>query len=461
MEKQVKSQEDTKQNKMGVMPVNKLLLSMAVPMMISMLVQAMYNVVDSIFVSRVSQNALTAVSLAYPVQMLMIAMGGGIGVGVNALLSKSLGENKREEVDKAAHNGILLAGLSYLIFMVFGIFFSKTFFTLQTDIEEIQTGGQAYLAICTIGSIGMFGQMMLERLLQATGKTIYSMITQTVGAVINIIFDPIFIFGYFGMPELGVAGAAVATVMGQCIAAILALIFNLKVNKEIHFSWRNFRPYKKTIQKIFSVGIPAMVMQAIGSVMVLGMNNILLVFSETVTTVFGIYFKLQSFIFMPVFGLNNGMVPIISYNYGAKNKERMIKTIKLSIVYAVCIMLIGFAVFQMIPDKLLLLFDASQDMMDIGIKALKTISYSFIFAGFCIIIMSVFQALGNGVFSLLVSVARQLLVLLPVAYCLSKTGKVELVWYAFPIAEIVSVALSSIFFNRIYHKVIKPLDKKG
>ena len=442
------------ENKMGVMPVNRLLISMSLPMMLSMLVQALYNIVDSIFVSRVSENALTAVSLAFPIQSLMIAVGVGTAVGINALLSRSLGEREFERANKVAENGVFLAAVSYILFLCIGIFVTGPFFRSQTEIEEILLCGEQYLTICCCASFGIFFQCTLERLLQSTGKTVYAMITQGAGAVINLILDPILIFGYFGLPAMGVAGAALATVIGQVIAAIIALYLNLKFNHEIKLSLKGFKPSLPIIGMIYKVGLPSIVVQAIGSVMTYGMNLILVSFTETATAVFGVYFKLQSFVFMPVFGLNNGMVPIIAYNYGAGKKERVVKTMRLSIIYAIGIMLVGLIVMQLIPEVLLGFFDASETMLAIGVPALRTISLSFVFAGFCIVSGSVFQSLGNGIYSMIVSITRQLVVLLPVAFLLSRFGRVEYVWWAFPIAELASVAMTTFFLLRIYRDVI-------
>ncbi len=452
--------EEKRENKMGVMPVNRLLVSMSVPIMISMLVQALYNIVDSIFVAKISENALTAVSLAFPLQSLMIAVGAGTGVGVNALLSKSLGEKEFERANKAAENGVFLAALSYLFFLLIGILGVHSFYQSQTTDAEIIAYGTDYLTIICVASMGIFAQLIFERLLQSTGKTFYTMITQGTGAIINIILDPIFIFGYFGCPAMGVKGAALATVAGQIVAGVMAILLNQKMNHEIRIRLRSFRPDAAIIGGIYKVGVPSIIMQAIGSVMVYGMNKILISFTSTATAVFGVYFKLQSFIFMPVFGLNNGMVPIIAYNYGAGNKDRLMKTVRLSMVYAVSMMLIGFTVFQIVPGQLLRLFEASAQMMEIGIPALRTISISFLFAGFCIICLSVFQALGNGIYSLLVAIARQLLVLLPVAFFLSRFGNVNYVWWAFPIAEVVSVSLSLFFMVKMYRTVISQLQPR-
>ena len=444
---------------MGVMPVNKLLITMALPMIISMLVQAMYNIVDSIFVSRICEDALTAVSLAFPMQNLMIAVASGTGVGMNALLSRSLGEKNQEGANAAAKHGIFLALCSYLVFLLFGLIACGVFFHTQTDSTVIIRYGETYLSICCICSIGIFMQMNFERILQATGRTFYSMITQTVGAVINIILDPILIFGMFGMPEMGIAGAAVATVFGQIVASLLAIFFNIRFNTDVSLNFRGFRPQGRIIRQIYSVGIPSILMMSISSVMVYGMNRILLAFTSTATAVFGVYFKLQSFIFMPIFGMNNGMVPIVAYNYGAAKPDRIIRTIKLAMTYAEVLMLIGLAAFQFIPDTLLGFFNASPDMLAIGEPALRTISWSFLVAGICIICSSAFQALGNGIYSLLVSFARQLVVLLPAAFLLSLTGEVNAVWWSFPIAEIASLTCSLLFLRRIHRKILAPLYK--
>ncbi len=436
------------ENKMGVQPVGRLLAGMAIPMMISMLVQALYNIVDSIFVSRLSENALTAVSLAFPLQNLMIAVCAGTAVGMNALLSRSLGAKEQEKADLAANTGIFLALCSFVVFCVLGIFFSHTFFLLQTDVEEIVTAGTAYGQICLGCSIGLFCQFTFERLLQSTGRTHLAMCTQIIGAVINIILDPILIFGLLGAPRLGVTGAAVATVTGQCIAAVVALIMNLKRNPEIHLSLKKIRWHGAMVKNIYRIGLPSIVMQCIGSIMVFGVNRILISFTTTATAVFGAYFKLQSFIFMPVFGLNNGMVPIVAYNYGAKKPDRVKRTIKLAILSAIGIMAVGLAVFELFPGPLLSLFDASENMLAIGTPALRIIALSFVLAGFCIISVSVCQAIGNPFYSLIVSVCRQLVVLLPVAWLLAQTGNLTLVWLAFPISELMSLTLSAIFLRR-------------
>ncbi len=445
------------ENKMGVMPVNKLIITMSLPIMISMLVQALYNIVDSIFVAMINENALTAVSMAFPVQNLMIAVGAGTGVGVNALLARSLGAKDYKKVNKIATNAVFLVAASYLAFLVIGLFLVEPFYRSQTDIGEIIVYGKEYLTICSCFSFGVFTQVMFERLLQATGKTIYTMFTQGTGAIVNIIMDPILIFGLFGFPRMGVAGAAAATVIGQIVAGILSVWCNQKVNHEVHIELKGARPDGEVIRQIYGIGIPSIIMQAIGSIMVYGMNRILITFSSTATAVFGVYFKLQSFVFMPIFGLNNGVIPIIAYNYGARNKDRVMMTIRRSIAYIVTIMLLGLLVFQVFPGALLQMFNASETMLRIGIPAIRIISLSFVLAGFCIGLGSVFQALGRSVYSMFVSVARQLVVLLPVAWWLSRFGNVDLVWWSIPVAELMSLAMSVFFFVRIYRTIISQI----
>lgn len=451
--------EQTKENKMGTMPVNKLLVTMSLPMVISMIVQALYNIVDSIFVSRLSEDALTAVSMAFPMQNLMISVAVGTGVGINAMLSRALGEKKFEAANKTAENGIFIEVLGYVLFLLIGIFVTKPFFLAQAGAGDIANMGIEYTRICLLMSFGIFMQIGFERILQSTGRTIFTMITQSTGAIINIILDPILIFGLFGMPKMGVAGAAIATVTGQICAAILAITFNLTKNPDVHISFKGFKPQIIFVKNILSVGIPSIIMSSVGSAMTFGMNKILITFSSTAVAVFGVYFKLNSFVFMPVFGLNNGMVPIVSYNYGAQNKKRLIKTIKLAIMYAVCIMFIGIMLFQFIPDVLLKLFDASDHMLEIGIPALRVISLSFAFAGICIVISSSLQALGHGFLSMMISITRQLIILLPSAYILAKFGGIHAVWWSFNIAEIASLTLSLLFFKHMYNKIIKHLGE--
>ena len=445
---------------LGTMPMGPLVTKVSVPIMISMLVQALYNVVDGIFVARYSPDALTAVSLAFPIQILMIAVATGLGVGINSLISRKLGQKRPEEARDAARCGMLLELCGFVIFLLFGLLGSRSFFHIFTPDPELQRMAGEYLAIVTIFSFGLFLSISFERMMQATGNTILSMTTQATGAIINIILDPIMIFGLFGFPRMEVAGAALATVTGQIVAAILGLFFNLKKNPDLHLSVRGFRPSRTIIGGIYSVGIPSIVMQSIGSVMVFGMNQILIAFTQTATAVFGVYFKLQSFIFMPVFGLNNGMVPIVADNYGARQPARIMKTIRLSVCYAVGIMLVGLLIFQFASPALLRLFQsgesASGDLLRIGVPALRIISYSFLFAGYCIVATAVFQALGHGVLSLVVSVVRQLFVLLPVAFLLSRVGGLDWVWWAFPIAELVAVVLCTVFLKHVYHKEIAP-----
>ncbi len=447
------------ENKMGTMPVNRLLFSMSLPMIASMLVQALYNIVDSIFVAQISENALTAVSLAFPIQSLMIAVASGTCVGINALLSRSLGEGKQQEANLAAANGVFLAAVSFLFFGLFGAFGSRFFFQSQTGNPEVIEYGTQYLTICLCCSFGIFLEMTFERLMQSTGRTVYSMITQGTGAIINIIFDPILIFGLFGFPRLGIRGAAIATVAGQIIAMLLAIWLNQTKNRDIQLSPASIRPNRRVIARIYEVGVPSIIMQSITSVMTFGLNKILILFSETAVSVLGVYFKLQSFIFMPIFGLNNGMIPIVAYNYGAASRKRIMETVRLSIFTAVSIMLVGLIIFQVFPAQLLGLFNASAHMLEVGVPALRIISLSFLFAGYCIIVGSVFQALGNGIYSLIVSVARQLLCILPLAYIFSKIWGLGAVWYSFALAELISVTISTILFRRIYIKKIVPLDQ--
>ncbi len=455
-------QEEMRQeNKMGVMPVPKLIISMSLPIMASMLVQALYNVVDSVFVAKISENALTAVSMAFPIQNLMIAVGTGTGVGINALLARYLGAKDFKKVNKIANHAMFLAVASYLVFILIGFFGAEPFFRSQTDIEEIIVYGTEYTKICCYLSLGLFVSIFCERMLQATGKTVHSMISQGVGAVTNIVLDPILIFGMFGLPEMGVAGAALATVIGQFVSAGTGILLNIKCNKEINMKFKGFRPDFGLIKQIYGIGIPSIIMASIGSIMNYGMNRILLGFTSTATAVFGVYFKLQSFIFMPVFGLNNGVIPVIAYNYGAGNRERVVKAIKTSVVIALLIMSAGVVIFQTLPTMLLNMFEASETMLQIGVPALRTISLSFLFAAFGIACSSAFQALGYAVYSMLMSIARQLVVLLPAAYLLARSGEVTRVWYAFPIAEVVSTIVSVIFLIHINKTVISKIGTRS
>ena len=448
-----------RENKMGVMPVGKLLANMALPMIMSMLVQALYNVVDSIYVSRISESAVTALSLAFPVQNLQIGFAVGIGVGVNSLLSKSLGQGNQEMANKTAGNGMVLMFIAAAAFMIFGIFGTRAYFQFQSNVAETVEGGIAYTSICCIFGLGIFMEILGERLLQATGRTMHTMITQTVGAVINIVLDPVFIFGveWLHIPAMGMAGAAIATVIGQWAAGLLALYFNEKYNPEVQFGKRYAKLDGNVVKSILTVGVPSIVMNGVGSVMNFGMNQILQGFAETATSVFGIYFKLQSFFFMPLFGLNNATISIIAFNYGAQKPERITKTLKIAVGAALCLMIAGLLAFQLVPDVLLGLFNPSENFLVIGRAALRTISWSFPVAAVCISLGACFQALGNGIYSTITSLGRQLVVLLPVAYLMSLTGNVNNVWLAYPIAEVVSGSLTMFFFVRIYRQKIKPL----
>ena len=453
------AQETLRENKMGTMPENQLLLSMAVPMMISMLVQALYNIVDSIFVSRICEDALTAVSMAFPWQNIIIAIAVGFGVGINALLSRALGQKNAERVNQVAANGLLLAGLSYLLVLAAGLLGIRAYMRTQTDIETIVNYGITYLNICILCSFDIFIEITFERFLQATGRTVYSMITQLTGAITNIILDPILIFGLLGFPKLGIAGAAWATVIGQCVGAVVAVTLNHFKNPEVHLHLRHIRPNGRLMREITAISIPSIIMSCISSLTCFVMNMILIAYSSTAVAVFGVYFKLQSFVFMPVFGLNNGMVPIIAYNYGAQKPERIHKTIRFGMVYAVAIMVVGLLVFQLIPKQLLLMFDASDAMLGIGAPALRIMSLAFVFAGVGIASSSACQAFGYSVYSMLISIARQIVVLIPAAYLLSLTGVLRSIWFAFPIAEIVSLFLSLFFLRTTLKKTGMALPK--
>ena len=448
-----------KENKMGTMPLGKLLADMAIPMVLAMVVQALYNVVDSIFVSRVSENAVTALSLAFPVQNIMIGFATGIGVGVNSVLSKSLGESNRDNANRAAGNGIVLVLIVTVLFILFGAFAARPFFAIQSSDERTISAGADYLSICSVFSLGIFVEVLGERLLQSSGRTGYTLLTQGTGAVVNIVLDYLFIFGCepIGLPAMGVAGAAVATVIGQWLAAILAIIFNLKCNPDVQFGLKYLKVRKVTMRPILTVGIPSVIMVAIGSVMNFSMNQILLGFSETAAGVFGIYFKLQSFFFMPLFAINNATISIMAFNYGARKPHRILGTLKRAAVTAITVMVIGLLAFQFLPDVLLGMFEPSEEFLRVGRSALKTISFAFPMAAIGISLSASFQALGNGIYSTITSLCRQLLVLLPVAYLLSLSGNVEMVWWAYPIAEVISTCVVLFLFIRIYKQKIKPL----
>ena len=450
------------ENKLGVMPISKLIWNMSLPIIASMLVQALYNIVDSWFVSRVSEQALTAVSLAFPAQNLMIGLATGTAVGVNALMGRALGAGIRERADKVANNGVFLAVVGFLISAVLGLTCSDLFFRSQTQVEDIIRMGNDYLRIVTVGSLGMFCQIMYERLLQGTGRSMLSMYTQGLGAIINIILDPVFIF----VLNMGVAGAAVATIIGQFCGCALAIYFNHRKNTDIRLSVRGFRPDWPLIGEIYAIGLPSVIMVAIGSVMTFLMNKILIVYHsahETAATAFGIYFKLNSFIFMPIFGLNNGVIPIVAFNYGAQNRRRMVETIKRSTLYASCIMVVGMALFLLIPGPLLQIFEASDTLLAAGIPALRIISLSFCMAGACIALGSSFQALGKSLYSMVISIVRQLVFLVPIAYVLARygasVGNDNLVWWCYPIAEVSSLILTLVFFRHVYKTMIAKIPE--
>ena len=449
--------QPAKENIMGTMPIPKLLITMSGPMMISMLVQALYNVVDSMFVSRISEAALTAVSLAYPVQNLMIAVATGTGVGINALLSRNLGEKNFAQANRVASNTIFLGVVSSLAVALLGIVGTRFYFTVQISDPEIIQLGCDYLFWIMVLSIGCFGQVLLSRLLQSTGKTVYSMVIQLVGAVLNIILDPILIFGLLGCPALGVAGAAIATVISQFVGLGLGIYYNWRKNPEIRITLAGMRPNLPVISRIYSVGLPSILMQAVPSVLIFGLNQILVSFSETAAAVYGVWFKLQGFAFLPIIGMNNGVVPIVAYNYGARKPDRIVRTVKLAVQVALCIMAVAIALFQLAPDKLLGFFRASPDMLTIGVPALRTMSLCFIVGGFTIVASSFLQALGKGLLSMSIAVFRQLLLVLPLAWLFSLSGSLNLVWFAFPVAEVLAGLLTAYYIYRIYHRVIRPL----
>lgn len=443
------------ENKMGTMPINKLLITMSLPMMLSMLIQALYNIVDSMFVSQISEAALTAVSLAFPIQNLMIGIATGTGVGVNALLSRYLGRKEFDKSNTVATSGVLVLFISAIVFLVFGFFGTRFYFEMQGAGNEITELGVSYLSICSIFSVGIFLEIAFERLLQATGRTMFTMITQGLGAIINIILDPIFIFGFGPIPAFGIEGAAIATVLGQMIAAILAFIFNMNYNHDVEFSFKKYKPNLHVIRKIYSIGVPSIIMVSIGSIMTYGMNQILMGFTKSAAAFFGgVYIKLQSFVFMPIFGLNNGVIPIVSYNYGAQRPVRITQTIRLGCMYAIAIMIFGTLLFQLFPEWLLSFFNPSAEMMEIGVIGLRVISIHFVLAAVSILLSTTFQALGHGILSLISSAVRQLVVLLPVAYLLARSENIHIVWFAYPVAEVVSLSLCIYFFTKIYRNEI-------
>lgn len=454
-------EKEIKQNKMATMPVGKMLFSISVPIVISMLVQALYNIVDSIFVSQINDMAFTAVSLAFPYQNLQISFGVGTGVGVNAFLSRSLGEGNRKNANFAAGNAFFLVFLTYVMFALVGAIFARPIIAAQTSVEQIIDYGESHIRVISLGSIFCLMQIMAERLLQSTGRSVLSMITQGVGAIINIILDPILIFGYFGLPEMGIVGAAVATVIGQGVAVIIGIILNIKLNKDIEFSFKYIKPVKHIIKSIYRVAVPSILLSSVGSVMCTGMNMILDKFTYVASTAFGSYFRLQSFFFMPVFGLTNGMVPIVSFNFGMGSRERIMKTMKLGLIWAIIIMVVGTSVMWLIPQMLLGMFNPTQELLDIAVPALRFISLSFPIAAFCIVFITMFQSLGTSRYSVVVSVCRQLVVLLPVAFLMSFTGKLELVWLSFPIAELVALPMCVFFLRRTFKHMDAELEMRN
>lgn len=452
--------ENNRENIMGTKPVNSLLVGMAVPIMLSMLVQALYNIVDSVFVSMLSENALTSVSLIFPIQNLMISVAVGTALGVNAVLSRRLGEKDFAAANRVADNGIFLALLSAIAFAILGLMCSKLFMSSFTSDPEILSMGADYMAIVTIFSLGIFMQCMLERIIQVTGKTFYQMVIQLVGAVVNIILDPILIFGLCGLPKMGVAGAAIATVLGQTVSMIIGFYLNATKNHEVKITFKGFRPCARTIKNIYQIGVPSIIMQSIGSVMTFGINKILIVFSSTAVSVFGIYFKLQSFVFMPVFGVTSALVPIVGYNYGAQRPKRILQAVRMALIMCVGIMTIGLIMFEVAPELLLSMFNASPSMLEIGVPALRIIAISFVFAGASIVASSMFQALGEGMHSLIMSVVRQLVVLLPAAYIWAKLFGLSAVWWSFPTAEIAAFMLTIVFSFKTYRTILKPMMDK-
>ena len=448
-----------KENRMGTAPVGRLLLTMSLPMMLSMLVQALYNIIDSLFIAAIpgEQFEYTAINLAFPAQNLMIAIAVGTGVGINALASRNLGMGEGERAKKIAGNGLTLLCLSWVLFAILGIVAVRPFYEMLTDIPEVIEYGTTYLSICFIGSIGLCVQVAFEKFMQSTGKTTLSMIVQLSGAITNIIFDPILIFGYFGFPKMGIAGAAIATVAGQMVSMIVGIILNRTKNSELAISLRHLKLDRRIVGEIYKIGVPSILMSSVGSVMTSGMNIILGGFNKAAIDTFGTYFKLQSFVFMPVFGLNNGLISIVAYNYGAEKRSRMMKSIKWGIIYAGAFMLVGLLIFQLFPEVLLGMFTPSAELLKVGVPALRTISLCFVFASVSVILTATFQALGHSLFSMIVSIARQLVILLPAAYLLSLSGNVDNVWWSFPIAELICVVCCVIFFKMLYKKIIAKL----
>ncbi len=446
------------ENKMGVMPVKKLIFNMALPMILSMLIGALYNVVDSLFVSRFSEDALSAVSLAFPIQNIIIAIGTGIGVGVNSLLSRYLGEKKFEEANQTAMHGIVLGAVFYILILLFGIFGVHTFYTVQTDAENIVSMGCDYLTIVCIFSFGQMFQMIFEKLLQSTGRTTYTMAMQITGAAVNIILDPILIFGYFGLPAMGTKGAAIATVFAQIVSMILGVVFNILRNKDIELSPGKFHLDFSYISTICAVGIPTMIMQSMSSVMCFGVNKLLLAYSTTATAVFGAYFKLQTFVYMAVFGLNNALIPIVAYNYGAKKGDRIRIAIRICGIFSAMIGAVGTLIMELFPAQLIGAFSPSEEMYLLGVTALRILGLTFTFGGVTVMVSYALQGFSRGVSSLVVSAGRQVLLLLPLAVFLGNLMGITGIWWSFFVAEVIDMILAVVFLGIIEKKELAVLE---
>ena len=455
---------ERRENKMGYMPVGRLLVSISLPIVISMTIQALYNVVDSMYVSRISENALTAVSLVFPVQQLIISVATGTGVGINALLSRYLGAKRFKDANRVAQHALFLAGVSTVVVALLIWFGTPAFMRVQTDSAEIFGYGVTYMRICGVLCGGIFYAITTERLLTSTGKTVFTMITQATGAILNIVLDPVLIFGLGPFPEMGIAGAAYATVIGQVVSAVLGFILNIRVNKEISLSMRAFRPDGGLIGKIYRIAVPSIVLSSIGSLTTFLFNMIFMQYlgNSTAAAVYGVYFKLNSIFFMPLFGMNNGLVPIIAYNYGARYKKRIMDTYYIGIKVAVCILFVGMLLFEFMPAQLLGIFNASENMLSIGVPALRIIALHFLLAAFCIVSSSFMQALGSAFYSMANSIMRQIVVLLPVAmllaYLYKDKGGMPAIWWSFVITEVVSVTVMAIFVRRVYKEKIEHLE---
>lgn len=453
-----KQAEKVPTNKMGTEPVLKLIITMSLPAMFSMLVQGMYNIVDSMFVARVGNDAFTAISLALPIQMLMIAFSVGTGIGLNSLISRRLGAGKQEDADNAATHGIFLGLVTGLTFAIIGLIAIKPFFGMFTSDEAIYTMGCQYGFVVTFFSMGSFLEVYTEKIIQSTGNMLYPMVMQLIGAITNLILDPIMIFGLFGFPKLGVRGAAIATVTGQIIAMIFGLYILFNRNHGVNIHFKNFRPKLDIIKEIYKVGFPSIVMQSISSFLITALNGILINFSASAVNVLGIYYKVQSFIFMPLFGLCQGLMPIMGYNFGARNKKRLLDALKYGLTIAIAIMSLGTAVFMIFPSQLLAIFNANEEVLALGIPALRIVSLCFIGASVGIILSNTYQSVGNGLYSLIVSILRQAVIILPFAFIMSKFWGVTAVWMSFPVSEYIATSVSIVLMVRVYRTKIKDLD---